>query len=123
MPSNRLYIYIDGWCPYCRRFGRWVERMDIFHQISIRDIRTDNSSEINREQALKAMASINGKGEVVYGFSTIYRIFQTVPLLWVFFPIFILLKLLHIGDFLYHELAIRRKIIPLHCDESSCSLY
>lgn len=58
----------------------------------------------------------NGRWE--YGFESIYRILKELPLFWFFIPLFYLLKITKIGDFLYDEFAIKRKIIPIHCDEN-----
>ena len=67
--------------------------------------------------ALKKMASYKN-GIWMYGFESIYRILKEIPLFWFFIPLFYFLKITRIGDFLYDEFAIKRKIIPIHCDEN-----
>lgn len=87
------------------------------------------------EKAQKQMASLEIKKEVksssnlanqkpiqiLYGFISIYKILLRLPVYWIFFfytyPFLFLIKILGLGDILYNQVAIHRKIIPLHCEE------
>jgi predicted DCC family thiol-disulfide oxidoreductase YuxK len=120
--TRRLEIFIDGWCPNCRRFGKLIDRMDVGSRLVIHDIRKDSFPEIDIDKAKNFMASIDRDGIVSYGFTSIYKIFKTLPLLWIFVPVLFALNMLHLGDFLYNELAVRRRIIPLHCDDEECKI-
>ena len=67
--------------------------------------------------AYKKMASTNDYLIWNYGYDSLFRIFLRIPLLWVLIPFFYLLQITKIGDYLYDELALKRKIIPLSCDD------
>lgn len=118
----KLQIFIDGWCPNCRRFSSFIQRIDFWNQIEIKNIRLDNDLKINDKLAIKSMAAIDAYGNPIYGFLSIYELCKTLYLLWLVLPFFYALKITGLGPLLYRELAIRRKIIPLHCDESRCNL-
>ena len=53
----------------------------------------------------------------IYEFNSILRIAIRIPVLWLVVPILLLLKLTKIGNYVYEELAIKRTIIPIHCNE------
>jgi len=103
---------------------RIVKKLDWFHWIQEKPVReiiyTDSFLELDRNLALKQMASYNGKWH--YGFTSIFLILSRLPLLWMFFPLLYLLEITKSGQFLYMELALKRKIIPIHCDENSCEI-
>tara|TARA_B100000768_G_scaffold71094_1_gene68157 strand:- start:210 stop:422 length:213 start_codon:yes stop_codon:yes gene_type:complete len=63
------------------------------------------------------MASIDDKGKSSFGFDSILRIAIRIPVLWLVVPILLLLKLTKIGNYVYKELAVKRTIIPIHCNE------
>jgi len=119
--NESLTIFIDGWCGFCTRNAKWIKKFDIHNKIIIKDIRIESSEFIDIEVARKQMASIDQNQQISYGFDSIYKIAKRLPMLWLLVPFLFLLKILHLGDFLYNELAIRRKIIALHCDEN-CEL-
>lgn len=127
MMENKLIIVYDNWCPNCSRFAKFIEKKDRFNKIFLIKLREKEEikgllfTEIDINQSEKEMASyINGKWK--YGYESIMRVTKTIPLFYPLYPLFYLLHKLNIGDILYRELAIRRKIIPLHCDEN-CSIY
>ncbi len=117
---SSFIIYIDSWCPMCVCFGSWLKRLDIFNAICQADIRTYEGSSISKEKGLDQLASINRHSRVFYGYDTIWQILVRLPLLWVFFPVFYILKVSRLGHWAYKELAIKRQIIPLHCKEEDC---
>ena len=116
---KNLIIVYDDWCPYCIRFSKLIKKFDVLKRISLFKLREGNINigNFNNDLALKKMASYKN-GTWVYGFESIYRILKEVPLFWFFIPLFYLLKITKIGDFLYDEFAIKRKIIPIHCNEN-----
>lgn len=57
-----------------------------------------------------------------YGYDSIFLIFRKIPVFWFFVPLLYLLKLANLGEVLYNELAIKRKIIPVNCEETNCSV-
>ena len=117
---SSFIIYIDSWCPMCVRFGSWLKRLDIFNGIRQADIRTYEGSAISKEKGLEQLASINRHSRVFYGYESIWQILVRLPLLWVFVPVFYILKVSRLGHLAYKELAIKRQIIPLHCKEEDC---
>lgn len=115
---NKLTIYIDGWCPICRKFKKVVTKLDLFKLIVIKDIR---KSDIIDEKKIKLMYSKSDKNISFYGFDSIYEINKRLIILWIIIPLTFALKITKLGSFLYNELSVKRKIIPLYCD-SDCSL-
>ena len=75
---------------------------------------------ISKEKGLEQLASINRHSSVFYGYDSIWQIVVRLPLLWVFVPVFYILKVSRLGHWAYKELAIKRQIIPLHCKEEDC---
>ena len=116
---KNLIIVYDDWCPYCIRFSKLIKKFDILRKISFFKLRKDSIDigNFDNNLALKKMASYKN-GKWMYGFESIYRILKEIPLFWFFIPLFYFLKITRIGDFLYDEFAIKRKIIPIHCDEN-----
>lgn len=116
---KNLIIVYDDWCPYCIRFSKLIKKFDILRKISFFKLRKDSIDigNFDNNLALKKMASYKN-GIWMYGFESIYRILKEIPLFWFFIPLFYFLKITRIGDFLYDEFAIKRKIIPIHCDEN-----
>ena len=115
---NKLTIYIDGWCPICKKFKKVVTKLDFFKLIDIKDIR---KSEIIDKKKVKLMFSKSDKNTSFYGFDSIYEINKRLIVLWVFVPFIYALKTTKLGSLLYNELSVKRKIIPLYCD-SECSV-
>ncbi len=83
MKQTKLTIFIDGWCPNCKRFAKLIKRIDIWQHIKIEDARQMNKSNYNIDLlvAKKHMASINQSSKVAYGFTSIYRVVKTIPLM------------------------------------------
>lgn len=65
------------------------------------------------------MASFTNKWQ--YGYTTIFEISKRLPLFWVFIPLLWVLKILGVGQFLYIQLSVRRKIISIQCSDE-CKL-
>ena len=116
---KNLIIVYDDCCPYCIRFSKLIKKFDILRKIFFFKLRKDSIDigNFDNNLALKKMASYKN-GIWMYGFESIYRILKEIPLFWFFIPLFYFLKITRIGDFLYDEFAIKRKIIPIHCDEN-----
>tara|TARA_B100001057_G_C22860099_1_gene954149 strand:- start:763 stop:1083 length:321 start_codon:yes stop_codon:yes gene_type:complete len=102
------------------RFGYWLNCVDIFNLIYQSDIRSYEGSVISKEKGLEQLASINRYSRVFYGYDSIWQILIRLPLLWVFIPVFYILKVSRLGHWIYKELAIKRQIFPLHCKEEDC---
>ena len=118
--EKKLTIYIDGWCPNCRQFGNLITKIDVLNNIrieNIRDTKNGFSEKLDIPYALKKMASTKDGITISYGFQSIYDIFKYLPLLFPFFPVIFILKYTYLGNFIYNELAVKRKIIPITCDD------
>lgn len=118
---SSLSIYIDSWCPLCVRFGSLLKNLDVFGNIQQKDIRTYEGTLISKEKGLQQLASLSPQSTVYYGFDSVWQIVLRLPLLWLFVPLFFLLKISRLGHWAYNELAVKRQIIPLHCKEEECS--
>ncbi|MCH7402287.1 DCC1-like thiol-disulfide oxidoreductase family protein [Belliella kenyensis] len=126
--SKKLIIFYDNYCPNCIRFKSIINRFDFFNNLQTIKVRAIEKSEnqiyfsLNSQESLEKMASYDiQKNKYYYGFNSIYNIVKYVPSLYIFFPIMYILKLTHLGAYLYRELAIRRKIIPIVCNDN-CDL-
>jgi len=118
--KDGFIIYIDSWCSLCVRFGAFLQRLDIFDTIKQKDIRTYEGQLISKEKGLKVLASVDAQSRIFYGFDSVWQIVLRLPLLWLFVPLFFLLKVSRLGHIAYNELAVKRQIIPLHCQEKDC---
>ncbi|WP_313000535.1 DCC1-like thiol-disulfide oxidoreductase family protein [Chryseobacterium gleum] len=120
-----LIIFYDNWCPHCTRFTKFIKKFDWLNLIDTKQLRViDDLKEhydLNKSLAMKQMASYDERW--YYGYDSLYNIFLRIPIFWIFFPGFFLLKISRIGQALYVQLALKRKIIPIHCSEESCDLY
>ncbi|OUS00804.1 hypothetical protein A9Q86_08600 [Flavobacteriales bacterium 33_180_T64] len=115
---DKLKVFYDDWCPNCTKFMKFIKKLDVLNLISFKKLRENNSVVgINLEEAEKKMASTLDDELWNYGYKTIYEIFKRIPLFWIFIPVLFLLEISKIGEFLYNELALKRKIIPIHCDD------
>lgn len=121
---NKLIVFYDNFCPNCTKFNKLVKKLDWFNLIDSKQLRNElliSSSFRNIDFELAKQEMASNKNEVwFYGFNTIYLILKRLPLFWFFIPLLYFLKITNIGQFLYKQLAINRKIIPIHCDKNSC---
>ena len=121
---KKLTIFYDNWCPNCTRFNKIVEKLDWFNLIDSKQLRniqnTQQFKDLKLGLAHQQMASYTIKWN--YGFVSIFLILSRLPIFWIFFPFLYIFKITGFGQLIYKELAIKRKIIPLHCDENSCML-
>lgn len=122
---NKLIIFYGNWCPNCNRFKNFIQKLDLLNLVFFKELRKNIENEtykdIDKTLALQEMASYN-KGNWNYGFSSIFLILLRIPLFWITIPIFYIFKLTGLGQYLYKQLAINRKIIPLHCNKETCEI-
>ena len=121
---KKITVFYDNWCPKCTQFIKIVKKLDLLTLIDNKQLsnieHTKLFDDLNIELATKQMVSYNNKWN--YGYISIYLIIERIPFFWIFLPFFWILKITGLGQYLYRELAINRKIIPLHCDENSCKI-
>ena len=129
-----LTIFYDNFCPNCTKFSKLVQRLDWLKLIEIKELRPESSArtgeanelhtnsfrDIDLQLAKKQMASYNTKWH--YGYNSLCYIFVRLPLFWAVIPILFVLKITKLGQLMYSELALKRKIIPIHCDEQTCKI-
>lgn len=119
-----LDIYYDDFCPNCTRFINVISKLDWLNLIKIKKLRNildiNNAKGIDENLAEKQMASFDGNWN--YGYITLFKIFSRIPVFWIFIPLFWLLKISTHGQYFYLQLAVNRKIIPLHCNGDSCKI-
>jgi predicted DCC family thiol-disulfide oxidoreductase YuxK len=117
-------VFYDNWCPNCSRFVRIVSKFDWFNLIEYKELRNleqlSRFKDIDIVLAKEQMASYSNEWN--YGYVSLYFIFLRIPLLWILFPLFYFLKVTKIGQHLYVQLALKRKVLPLHCDSNSCNV-
>ncbi|QTE21834.1 DCC1-like thiol-disulfide oxidoreductase family protein [Polaribacter cellanae] len=122
---KKIIVFYDNWCPNCTRFINLVKKLDFFNLIDTRKLRLNSDisklPDIDLELAKKQMASkINNKW--FYGYNSIYHILIRLPIIILIFPFLYFFKITNIGQYLYVQLAIKRKIIPLHCSSKTCNI-
>jgi predicted DCC family thiol-disulfide oxidoreductase YuxK len=120
---KKLTIFYDNWCPNCNRFVNFINKSDWLKLIKIKQLRNESQlllyKGIDKELAKKQMASYTNKWH--YGYESLYLTFLRIPIFWLLMPLFFLLKITGTGNYLYNEFAVKRKIIPLHCDSETCN--
>jgi predicted DCC family thiol-disulfide oxidoreductase YuxK len=102
------------------RFGNLLRKIDLFKLVDQDNIRTYEGQLIDSKKGLLALASVVDNKKVFYGFDSIYQIVLRLPVLWYLIPMVWFLKVSKIGSILYNELAVKRKIVPLHCRQKDC---
>lgn len=121
---KKLNIYYDNYCPNCIQFTNLIKKLDWLKLLKIKQLKNsehiNKAKGINKTLAEKQMASFDGNW--YYGYATLFKIFLRIPLLWTIIPLLWILKISKIGQYLYLQLAVNRKIIPIHCTEDSCEL-
>ncbi len=117
---EKIIIFYDNWCPNCTRFAKFVNRWNGLGLVEVKKLRDNlHIRGLNANLAIKKMASKLGN-KWFYGYLSLFLIFCRLPLLWVFVPLLWLLKVTKLGDIVYNQLAVNRKIIPLHCNNKGC---
>jgi len=119
--SYKIYVYYDNWCPKSVGFLYVISRLDVFKKIvfvSLREIKNIGLTNLDLDLAYKKVASTENYSKWNYGYASLHKIFKRIPLMWLLIPIFYLLRISGGGDFLYNELAVKRNVIPLNCDEN-----
>ncbi|MCW3161651.1 DUF393 domain-containing protein [Chryseobacterium oryctis] len=119
---RKVIVYYDSWCPRCTKFMKTVKKIDWLNLTDFRSLRERGQSMngIDYLRAEKEMASYINSWS--YGYQSIFRILMRLPLLWLFFPVLWLMQITKIGQIIYIQLAVNRKIIPLHCDNDVCNI-
>ncbi|WP_026703935.1 DCC1-like thiol-disulfide oxidoreductase family protein [Flavobacterium soli] len=120
---KKIIVLYDNWCPNCTNFINTIQKLDYFKLIDakkLRNIDKNTYPNLNLELAKKQMACYNGKWN--YGFQSICLIFSKLPIFWLITPLLLILKITRIGEYIYNELAVKRKIIPIHCNSKSCEI-
>lgn len=119
-----LTILYDNYCPNCTKFVGIVKKLDWLNLIKIKQLRGELDVNllcgVDLELAKKQMASFDSKWH--YGYSSIYFIFVRLPLFWLFIPLLFILRVTGFGQLIYIELALKRKIIPIHCKAEICNV-
>lgn len=121
---KNLTIFYDNFCPSCTKFSKIVKKLDWLNKIDIKQLRNELHTslfpEINLQLALNQMASFDISWH--YGYNSIYFTLIKLPLFWFTIPILYLLKITKLGQLIYTELALKRRIIPIHCQNEFCSI-
>jgi len=121
---KKITIFYDNFCPNCTKFSKFVQKLDLLKLIETKQLRNEIHTkpfpEIDLELAKQKMASFGSKWH--YGYSSLFYIFARLPLFWLFMPLFYILKITTLGQLMYSELALKRKIIPIHCDAEICNI-
>jgi predicted DCC family thiol-disulfide oxidoreductase YuxK len=93
MRFSKLKVFMDGWCPLCKKFGRISVKLDILNLIRIQDIRTSEVPiEDFRAKGLKAIASTKSNGKIYFGFDSIFQISLLISFFWIFIPFLFIIK-------------------------------
>ena len=125
----RFDIWIDGYCPYCRRAGRIIERLDWLNLATVRSFRHDTGYGLQglHPQDLERRMHVHlntSPTATVHGFQAVLHILKSLPLLWPLWPVARLLSTAGLGERLYQFLADRRIIVPdaRQCQTAHCEL-
>ncbi|WP_267406677.1 MULTISPECIES: DCC1-like thiol-disulfide oxidoreductase family protein [unclassified Chryseobacterium] len=119
---KKLIVYYDGWCPRCTKFMKTVKKIDWLQLTDFRSLRERDPSMKGIDYALAEKQMATYDKNWVYGYESIFKILIRLPLLWLFVPVLWLMHITKIGQAIYIQLAVNRKIIPLHCDNDVCNI-
>ena len=123
LKQKRLIVFYDDWCPNCVRFTTIINRIDFLGNIEFKALRSQSQANLDQygvdlNQSQEQMASYNLHRKANYlGFKSIAQIVASMPATYILVPFFWLLSISSIGQWLYMELAKKRAIIPLHCNQ------
>ena len=125
-----MVIYIDGYCPYCRRTGQILKVFDVFNTLEVRSFRHDTSygnygltmDAVEREMQL-IVCTPSGY-QVHGGFDAVVALSRYMPLFWPLLPVAWLLRKMGYGPRVYRWLADNRLIVPESqvCARASCTI-
>jgi predicted DCC family thiol-disulfide oxidoreductase YuxK len=120
-----IIIFYDNYCSKCTRFVKIIKKFDWFNLIIAKELR--NSYHIREFKNIDIKMSKGKMASCIdnkwyYGYNSIFFIFSRLPIFWIIMPLLYILKITKFGKLFYNELAIKRKIIPLNCEENNCSI-
>ena len=92
---KKLTIFYDNFCPNCTKFTHTIKKLDWLHLLEIKKLRDENITNVHKEIDIKLagqqMASFVNKWQ--YGYFSLFSIFARIPILWIFAPLFFILKI------------------------------
>jgi predicted DCC family thiol-disulfide oxidoreductase YuxK len=116
----QVTVFYDDYCPLCKKSKVFLEKIDITHQLFFDGVRGSHIKEkypdLDLVKSIERMATFY-QNKYRFGFNSIFLIVRRLPLLWIFIPLFIILKLSKLGDIFYNYIASSRGILPYSCDE------
>ncbi|MFV7236020.1 DCC1-like thiol-disulfide oxidoreductase family protein [Flavobacterium sp. ZB4R12] len=117
-----LTVFYDDWCPNCSKFVNLIHKLDWLNLIETKRLRneldTNSFRSLDFKLAKQQMASFDTSWH--FGYNSLYFIFIRLPLFYIFLPLLFILKITGFGQYLYIQLAINRKIVPLQCNSETC---
>lgn len=120
----RLTVFYDGWCRFCVRNVRWLERFDLFSLvefISFREPGVAGLYALDPQKLERRIQSVGGAAKRAEGMTTMIHIALRSPLLWSFLPFLLVCDLVS-GQRAYDAIASRRFVLfPGGC-EGHCPL-
>lgn len=122
-----IFVFYDGWCPFCRQSIKKFQSMDWFNRIEFKSFRNSNVVQefhLDTDKLKKRMLTIkisNHKKEE--GIDSINRICKNIPILWLLVPFLSISSKIGLGQKVYDWISRRRTIIPTGgCNENSCEI-
>lgn len=111
-PRQSSLLFIDGYCAFCVRTGRFVAALDSFRRIRVVSFRHDDSYELHGLQLAALHEEIHlVVGEKVFrGFEALVEIAKKVPWLWPTVPVLLLMDRMGLGAALYRKVAASRTL-------------
>lgn len=123
--NRQVYVWYDGWCPFCTRSIELWRKWDIFELIvfiSFRHISEEAlpASIEHLEKRIHSRSVVSD--DCRSGIASIAQICSRIPLLMPMSIVLICCEKVGIGHRIYDFVAKRRYIVPVgHCDTISCS--
>ncbi|MDR7481028.1 MAG: DCC1-like thiol-disulfide oxidoreductase family protein [Armatimonadota bacterium] len=120
-----LRVFYDGWCPWCTRSARWLERLDLLGLAQWVSFRAPGVLErygLDPDRAARRIQSLDSVGRRREGIDALLAVTLRAPLLWPAVPVLAVGRFVA-GQRLYDLLASRRLILVpgacgTHCEAS-----
>ncbi|MED1420280.1 DUF393 domain-containing protein [Bacillus smithii] len=119
----KIIVLYDGWCGLCTGVANKWSKLDWFSLIEFRSFRDHYEKEhvALSELSAEMHARLKSNFQYVKGFDAFWLMAKRTPVLWLFLPLFYILKASRLGEWAYKKIAKKRKIVPDSlCNDGTC---
>lgn len=126
LESQRVQLFYDGWCPFCRQSIATLQRLDLLRLLEPISFREPGVLAYYQLDAARAEARIQARAvradASVEGIVAVQLVASRLPALWPTLPLLWAASRLGVGQYVYDWIAARRTIIPTGCT-TQCAVH